>query len=97
MNLDGSATESSKNIVLKVRKSFLKLVLITLPLFITLNLIKGFVPDTKQMATLYVLPKVMNTVTEKDVLKRIPDQIIKLTDSWITELSPEKVIQDTTQ
>ena len=49
------------------------------------------IPSTKQVAAIYVLPKMMNN----EVLKGIPNKIVDLADDWIDELSPKKTTDST--
>ena len=45
-----------------------------------------FIPNTKQMAIIYVTPKLINSVNES----KIPEALIGLANAWIEELKPEK-------
>ena len=49
-----------------------------------------FIPTTKQMAVIYVAPKIINN----EAVQKLPVNILKLTNEWLEELSPEKVISE---
>jgi ABC-type uncharacterized transport system auxiliary subunit len=46
------------------------------------------VPTTKEMAVIYVVPKIMNN----ENAKKIPDKVFKLADEWLEKMSPENII-----
>ena len=45
-----------------------------------------FIPTTKQMAAVMVLPKIINN----ESVQEMPDKIFKLGIEWLDELRPEK-------
>lgn len=46
-------------------------------------------PSTKQMAIIYVTPKIINN----EKVQQIPSKILNLTNDWLDELSPEKMLK----
>lgn len=56
-------------------------------IFISLT---GMIPSTKQMAIIYVVPKIINN---KQV-QEIPKKMLELSTEWLDELSPENVKDD---
>jgi predicted Na+-dependent transporter len=61
---------------------------IVMSLFLTCA--KMFVPTTRQMAAIYVVPSMINFATENKKLKTLPNKVIDLAGEWIDELSPKK-------
>jgi hypothetical protein len=53
-----------------------------------LIVVGSFVPTSKEMAALYVIPKLANS----QGVQEIPSKILKLTDEWLEELRPGKVL-----
>ena len=68
------------------RKSAITGLKYCIPIFLIFNVIYTCLPSTKEMAVIYVLPKIINN---KQV-QEIPKKFLKLADDWIEELSPEK-------
>jgi len=58
-------------------------------LFIVMLLygILALTPTTKQMAIIYVAPKIINN----EQAQKIPQKLLDLTDDWIDELKPENI------
>ncbi len=83
----GGVMVDNKTIRLRVYLGVLiPLTLICLTSF-TLN---SFIPSTKQMAAIMVVPPLINKVGGNDRIKAMPSKIITLADDWIKELSPKK-------
>ena len=54
---------------------------------------RAFIPTTKQMATIYVVPKMVNYVDNNEALKSLPGKVIDLANEWVDELSPKKNVE----
>lgn len=48
-----------------------------------------FIPNTKQICAIIVIPKVVNAVQDNNALMKIPDDIITLGSKWIQKMSSE--------
>jgi hypothetical protein len=75
-----------------------KILWICLPIEFILIIGATFLPTTKQMATIIVVPKVINSVQNNKALMELPNEVATLASSWIKELRPEnfnKVPADT--
>lgn len=46
-------------------------------------------PNTKEMAIIYVTPKVVNSVMANEELKKLPSNLVGLANSWIEEFKPD--------
>lgn len=55
-------------------------------------LINTFVPTTKEMAAIIVIPKLIQTFENNEHLQKFPAKIIALAESWMEEISPKNVI-----
>lgn len=55
--------------------------------------ISAFLPNTKQMATIIIVPKITNAISQNEELKKLPDNVLKLANEWIVKLSPEQTIE----
>lgn len=58
-------------------------------LWIPLRLLRTFIPSTKEMAIIYVVPKIVNN---KEI-QQIPSKMIKLASDWIDELQPKSITE----
>jgi len=47
------------------------------------------IPTTKQMAVIYVIPKVANS----QIIQKIPSKILALSEEWLEELRPKKNLE----
>lgn len=47
------------------------------------------IPSTRQMAIIYVTPKIVNAVSNSEECRKIPGNILSLANAWIEELKPE--------
>lgn len=79
-------------ILINIQDNFIKfkcwlVVSITLVLFL---LIVIFVPTTKEMAAILILPKILNSQTANKAINELPANIVDLANDWIKELIPEK-------
>jgi len=54
--------------------------------FIISTVIIPFIPTTKEVAAMILIPKIVNN----EKVKRIPDKFVTLADEWLEELRPEK-------
>lgn len=71
---------------LKYFQTFLKMI----PFIIVTSLITIFVPSTKEMAAIIVIPRLYKSLTENKKLTEIPDKVFDLANSWLEELKPKK-------
>jgi hypothetical protein len=58
----------------------------SIPLFIIFLSVSVFLPTTKQMAALIVLPKIINN----EKVQEIPQKLLDLGIEWLDELKPTK-------
>lgn len=63
-----------KNVIIKILK-------ITIPITILSILLATFLPNTKQLAAIFILPKIV----ENGQLNAIPDKLLNLCDEWIKD------------
>ncbi len=70
-----------------LRKSAVKLIRISLYFWLPLMLIKTMIPTTKEMAVIYVVPKIVNS---KHV-QEIPKELLRLSTEWLEGLSPNEI------
>jgi hypothetical protein len=68
-----------------------KLLFVTLPLGFLLAFSSAFIPSTKEMAAIIVVPKMITAIDKNEQLKKMPDKLINLADEWITKLTPENI------
>ena len=48
-----------------------------------------FLPSTKQMAAIIVIPNLVDAITENEELKQIPNNLTELTNDWIESMKPD--------
>jgi len=75
-----------------------KIIFICLPIEFIFIIVAVFLPSTKQMATIIVVPKIINAVENNKALMELPNEVATLASNWIKELQPEnfnKVPADT--
>ena len=58
------------------------------PFFILLAILlsSALIPNTKQMATIMVAPKIINN----EQVQELPSQVLELANDWLEELKPNK-------
>ena len=83
--------EKIVNTINKFKVSFLLKLWVTLAIIALL--IDVFLPTTKQMCALIIVPKVVNGVLGNEKLMNLPDQIVDLGTEWLEELKPDKETQ----
>lgn len=66
------------------KKKCKKVILVSLMLWIPSCLLSLFIPTTKEMAAILILPKIIN----KEKAQELPDNLLNLANEWIKELSP---------
>lgn len=49
-----------------------------------------FIPTTKEMAAIVIIPKIVNAVSANEQIKKMPDNLLSLANEWIEELKPDK-------
>lgn len=70
-----------------LKKPVGRILMVVLPIFIISRIIVSLVPTTKQMAIIYVVPKVVNS----EMVQEIPKKLLDLSKEWLEELSPKSV------
>lgn len=70
-----------------IYKKTTKVCIICLSACIGLNAILTFVPTTKEMAAIYVIPKIANN----EQLQNISNEIMELATGWLKELHPSEI------
>lgn len=51
-------------------------------------LIALFVPTTKEMAAIILIPKAVNAVASNERIQELPNTVLDLADAWLKELKP---------
>lgn len=64
--------------------------IITAPFFVVFATLSVFTPTTKQMAIIYVVPKMATPENTDKFLNKIPSKLLKLSEEWLEDLSPKK-------
>jgi hypothetical protein len=85
MYVDINTTQSEWYSIVKKFRPYL---ICTLGVIIVI--ISYLIPSSKEMAIIFVVPKVVNNET----IQKIPQKILKLGDDWLDELSPDKILGD---
>ena len=62
-----------------------------IPIGFICGLFGAFLPTTKEMAAIIVVPKICNAAINNKDLMALPGDIISLASSWIKELRPENI------
>jgi len=62
-----------------------------LPLSLFFALTAAFIPSTKEMAALIVVPKICEAATSNKELMALPGDIVSLASAWIKELRPKNI------
>jgi hypothetical protein len=75
------------NVARAFRKVAWTTIAISLPVFLVVQLIIGLLPTTREMAIIYVVPKVL----ENPAVCGIPNKLLTLSNEWLEELRPGKV------
>lgn len=57
-------------------------------------IIATLTPTTKEMAIIYVTPKITAAISNNEELKKLPDGILSLANEWIEELKLSKETKD---
>lgn len=73
-----------------IRRPIFKILLCTFIVWLPLRLASTLLPTTKEMAIIYVVPKIINN----EIVSNIPDKLLNLSSEWIEELRPKNVKQD---
>jgi hypothetical protein len=59
-----------------------------------ISIIDGFIsiwiPTTKEMAAIIIIPKLINAISSNQQLIDLPNNFVALANDWIKELSPKK-------
>lgn len=74
----------------KFGKIFTPLFYIIVPFTLIFITASNMLPTTKQMATIIVVPKILNNAE----VQKIPNNVVELANDWIKELKPENVKED---
>lgn len=62
--------------------------LISIP--IVASALAVLIPSTKEMAAILIVPKLANSIASNKEIQKLPDNLLKLANSWIEELKPSK-------
>ena len=85
------ATLDCKESLWKTHTRAMVIGLVSIALWVSLGAgILVVVPTTKQMATIIVAPKIINSVANNEELKKIPNNLLKLANEWVEEQIPKK-------
>ncbi len=84
-----NSDNSKKDIPLKFILFHFKWAIPSLILCIMLNI---FIPSTKDMAIIYVTPKVINN----EQIQKIPNKLIGLANEWLDEFHPDSILHKDT-
>lgn len=76
----------NKDEVVNLKKNFFRIVWIGFPVMFILSIVANIMPTTKQLAAIYLLPKIMENKKVTD----LPDKALTLANEWLEELSPAK-------
>ena len=49
-----------------------------------------FLPTTKEMAAIIVIPKIARAIESNERVQKFPSKLMDLTDDWMEELKPKK-------
>jgi hypothetical protein len=53
-----------------------------------------FIPGTKEMAAIVLVPKLVNVVEGNEKLMGLPDKLVNLADEWLNTLKPKNSTDD---
>lgn len=67
---------------------------IILPALVLTAIPAALIPDTKQMAAIIIVPKLVNGVAQNEKLTALPEKLITLADNWVNTLSPKSTASD---
>lgn len=81
----GATNSDEKSFTPRFYKKLRKLMLFVIPMLSIAISGLLFIPSTKQMALILVVPKIVNN-TE---VQALPNKIVELANDWIDELKPE--------
>jgi hypothetical protein len=51
--------------------------------------ISSFIPTTKEMAAILIVPKLTNAIAENEEIQKLPNNLMGLANEWIEELKPK--------
>lgn len=67
-----------------------KLMKYGLMLLLPFFMLTTFLPTTKQMAAIIIVPKICSAVESNEQLKQLPNNLFTLANEWMEELRPPK-------
>lgn len=70
-----------------LRRPVFKVLWLAMLIWLPFRLVASLLPSTKEMAIIYVVPKVINNET----VSQIPSKLLHLSSEWIDELRPENI------
>jgi len=70
-----------------LRKPTLRILLISLMVWFPFRCIVSLLPSTKEMAIIYVVPKIIND----ESVAKIPGKLVQLSSEWLEELRPVNI------
>jgi hypothetical protein len=71
----------------RLRQPVFKIFILSMLIWLPFRLIVSLLPSTKEMAIIYVVPKVVNS----DAVAQIPGKLLSLSSEWLDELRPENI------
>lgn len=51
-------------------------------------------PNKKEIAAIYIIPKIYNTISTNEAIKKLPNNLLDLANDWLKELSPNNKRED---
>lgn len=78
-------SEKYKNIAARNRVRFIRL-FVLLIIFVGMS---TFIPSSKELAAIIIIPKITNSVSENKALRELPTNVIDLANEWLIELKPK--------
>lgn len=86
MILDLSSSDDYSKRLTAKRSVILKILFCTVAIDLLLATVSVFIPSTKEMAAIIVLPRVANSQT----VRELGDGVVGLAKEWLEELKPKK-------
>lgn len=69
------------------RRPIFKVLWLAMLIWLPFRLIASLLPSTKEMAIIYVVPRVINS----EAVSQIPGKLLRLSSEWIDELRPDNI------
>lgn len=82
-----SDISNCKDACKRLRRPAFKVLWLALLIWLPFRFVASLLPSTKEMAIIYVVPKVVNS----EAVSQIPRKLLRLSSEWVDELRPENV------